>query len=355
MSHPNWICRSCRHGLWKTIWTRHAEQASRRISTQSPYLQISPEIRQALSDRTPLVALETTIYTHGIPVPQNLELALHLERLVRDSGAVPATIGVLNGIARVGFNQTAMTELLDPANASRTHKLSRRDLSFALGLRGPDGKPLNGGTTVAATMLLAHLAGVKLFATGGLGGVHRGAESTFDISADLTELGRTPVAIISSGVKAFLDLPKTLEVLETQGVGVATFADVRSGGVDFPSFYTRDSGIPSPRVLRDEVEAAEILRAHFSLGLQSGMLLANPIPEEFSLPKEVMDAAIETALKQASEAGKKGAEATPYILSCIKEITGEGSLKANWALVEANVVRGARVAVELARVEMEQG
>jgi len=274
---------------------------------------------------------------------------------VRDNGAVPATIGVLNGIARVGFKHTELTELLDPGNASRTHKLSRRDLNFALGLRSPDGKPLNGGTTVAATMLLAHLAGVRVFATGGLGGVHRGAESTFDISADLTELGRTPVAVISSGVKAFLDLPKTLEVLETQGVGVATFADGRSGGVDFPSFYTRDSGIPSPRVLRDESEAAEVLNAHFSLGLQSGILLANPIPEQFSLPKEIMDVAIETALQQAAEAGKKGAEATPFILARIKEITGEGSLRANWALVEANVIRGARVAVELARVGKGQG
>lgn len=202
-------------------------------------------------------------------------------------------------------------------------------------------------------MILAHLAGIKVFATGGLGGVHRGAESTMDISADLTELGRTPVAVISSGCKSFLDLPKTLEYLETQGVGVATFRDGRSGPVDFPAFYTRDSGLTSPVAIDSEADAASIIHAHGSLGLQSGLLLANPIPEQHSIAKASMDTAIDAALTEAYDAGISGAASTPYILAKIKDLTGSRSVEANRALVENNVRRGTIVAKELRKLEMD--
>ena len=204
-------------------------------------------------------------------------------------------------------------------------------------------------------MILAHMAGIRVFATGGLGGVHRGAESTLDISADLTELGRTPVTVISSGCKAFLDIPKTLEYLETQGVAVATFADGRSSrAIDFPAFWSRDSGVNSPMVLQDETEAARVIHSHGLLGLQSGLHFANPIPEEHSIPHGKMEAAIYQALNQAASAGATGARSTPFILAKIKELTKGESGKVNRLLVEGNVVRGTKVAVELQRLEVDQ-
>ncbi|KAL8771885.1 MAG: hypothetical protein Q9209_002823 [Squamulea sp. 1 TL-2023] len=212
-------------------------------------------------------------------------------------------------------------------------------------------KKLNGGTTVAGTMVLAHLAGIKVFATGGLGGVHRGAENSMDISADLTELGRTPVAIVSSGCKSFLDIPRTLEYLETQGVGVGTFADGREGTVDFPAFWTRDSGIPSPTLIEDESTAAAILSAQFSLPLSSGLLFANPIPSQHSIPKAQMDAIMAQAILDAEESGSTGSDNTPFILARIRELTRGQTVMANRALIEANVIRGTRVACELSRLE----
>jgi pseudouridine-5'-phosphate glycosidase len=203
-------------------------------------------------------------------------------------------------------------------------------------------------------MILAHMAGIKVFATGGLGGVHRGGETSMDVSADLTELGRTPVAVVSSGCKAFLDLPKTLEYLETHGVAVATFSDGREGEVDFPAFWTRESGTPSPRTVRDEGEAAEIIHAHSLLGLRSGLHFANPIPEPHSLSKNVMEAAIFEAIKHANIAGAVGAAETPYILNKIKDVTGNRSVAANRALVESNVITGTKVAVALAKLEAEE-
>jgi pseudouridine-5'-phosphate glycosidase len=200
-------------------------------------------------------------------------------------------------------------------------------------------------------MILAHLAGIRVFATGGLGGVHRGAESTMDVSADLTELGRTPVAVISSGCKSFLDIPKTLEYLETQGVAVATFADGRTGRIDFPAFYTRESGIQSPTVLHDEAAAAEVIHASHILGLQSGMLFANPIPAEHSISFLEMEKAIKTAILEAEAAGASGAKSTPFILAKIKELTGSQSVQANKSLVQSNVVVGTKVAVALAKLE----
>lgn len=351
MIKPPWTHRGRSFGLVCNILSTSSHGFRRRLSTQSPFFKISPEVQQALSENRPIVALESTIYTHGFPHPQNLSLASSLENLIRTHGGVPATIGILDGIARVGLSSPELERLVSALNPL---KISRRDFGFALG-KGSQRRN-NGGTTISATMILAHLAGIKVFATGGLGGVHRGAESTWDVSADLTELGRTPVCVISSGCKAFLDLPRTLEYLETQGVGVATFADGRdsaAGGVDFPAFWTRESGVPSPKVLRDEVDGAEVIYAHFGLGLQSGLFFGNPIPEEHSLPKEAMDAAIDEALRHADAAGAVGAAATPFILDKIKEVTGSRSLEANRALVEANVVRGTKVAMELVRLESE--
>ncbi|KAK3674554.1 hypothetical protein LTR78_005640 [Recurvomyces mirabilis] len=327
----------------------------RYISSNSRFFQVSGEVQQAVAERRPVVALESTIYTHGFPYPDNLSLASRLESLVRVNGGVPATIGVLDGVARVGLGADELVRLVSSAGQKTMMKISRRDLGFVCGKRGPDGQALNGGTTISATMLLAHKAGIRIFATGGLGGVHRGAQQTLDISADLTELGRTPVTVISSGCKAFLDLPKTLEYLETQGVAVATFADGRDGAVDFPAFWSRDSGVRSPMTIQDELEAARIIHAHLSLGLMSGLHFASPIPETHSIPKPQMEQAIAQALEEAHAAGAIGAASTPYILAKIKDITGSESVVANKALVEANVIRGTRVAVALRNLELDEG
>lgn len=348
-----WICRACRSNVARRSVLSLSKVHERALSTNSRYYQVSEEVQQAIAEHRPVVALETTIYTHGFPYPDNLSLASRLESLVRVNGGVPATIGVLDGVARVGFAADELGRLVSSAGKPETLKISRRDFGFALGSKDASGKPFNGGTTVAGTMVLAHMAGIKVFATGGLGGVHRGAEQTMDVSADLTELRRTPVAVISSGCKAFLDLPKTLEVLETQGVAVATFSDGREGNVDFPAFWTRESGVPSPKVLKDELEAAQVIHAHLSLGLRSGLHFANPIPEHHSLPGEVMEASIYEAIKYANIAGAVGAAATPYILNKIKEITGDTSVAANKALVEANVIRGTKVAKELMKLEVD--
>ncbi|KAF2834855.1 IdgA domain protein [Patellaria atrata CBS 101060] len=246
-----------------------------------------------------------------------------------------------------------LIRLTQSSGKENTLKLSRRDLAYACGMR-LTGKKFSGGTTIAGTMLLAHLAGIKVFATGGLGGVHRGAESSMDISADLTELGRTPVAVISSGCKSFLDVPRTLEYLETQGVGVATFADGREGKVDFPGFWSRDSGVISPLTISDEKAAAAIIHAQFSFPIHSGLLLANPIPEAVSIPKAEMDSVIKKAIKEAYDAGATGKDNTPFVLAKIKELTGGKSIPANRALIENNVKRGTMVAKELRRLEFAE-
>lgn len=346
-----WIYRSCRATAIAKGRMRTKTTLGRSISTDNRFFQVSEEVQQAVAERRPVVALESTIYTHGFPYPDNLSLASRLESLVRINGGVPATIGILDGIARVGMGAEELMRLISSAGKPNLLKVSRRDLGFVCGLQTADGKPLNGATTVSATMILAHKAGIRVFATGGLGGVHRGVEQTLDISADLTELGRTPVAVVSSGCKSFLDIPKTLEYLETQGVAVATFADGREGGVEFPAFWTRESGVKSPMVVRDEMAAARVIHAHASLGLQSGLHFANPIPEDFSIPFRQMETAISEALDRATAAGATGAASTPFILAKIKELTGDKSVVANRALVEGNVVRGTRVAVALRKLE----
>ncbi|KAI9835319.1 MAG: hypothetical protein M1819_002463 [Sarea resinae] len=324
----------------------------RSLHTNNRVFTVSEEVQQALHEKRPVVALETTIYTHGLPYPENTALASHLESVVRVNGGVPATIGIIDGVARVGLSAEEIIRLTESAGRHETIKISRRDLGYICGL-GIAGKKLNGGTTIAGTMVLAHLAGIKVFATGGLGGVHRGGEASMDVSADLTELGRTPVAVISSGSKGFLDIPRTLEYLETQGVTVATFADGREGKVDFPAFWVRESGTPSPMVLADEVEAAAIIHAQAMLPLSSGLLFANPIPLEHSIAKSDIDAAISEAVEAANKHGASGKENTPFILNKIIELTKGASLAANRVLVEANVTRGTKVATELAKLERE--
>ncbi|KAL4974501.1 Indigoidine synthase A like protein-domain-containing protein [Aspergillus desertorum] len=317
---------------------------------QRKFFQVSEEVRDAVATGKPVVALESTIYTHGFPYPESVALASLLETVVRANGAVPATIGILNGVARVGLLADELIELASRAEKKDALKVSRRDLGYICGL-GMAGKPLHGGTTVSGTMVLAHLAGIKVFGTGGLGGVHRGAESSMDISADLTELGRTPVAVVSSGCKSFLDIPRTLEYLETEGVCVGTFADGRQGPVDIPAFFSRDSGIKSPKIIENEAEAAAIIYAQSRLPLSSGMLFANPVPVEHSIPQTEIDAAINEAVRLAEVEGHRGSDNTPFILAKIKELSGGKTLAANRALVEANVKRAALVAVELSKLE----
>lgn len=327
--------------------------SGRRHLTNNGFFRVSEEVREALHAKKPVVALETTIYTHGFPYPENVALASLLESVVRVNGGVPATIGILDGIARVGMDPEELIRLTESAGKSTTLKLSRRDLSYVCGQRLV-GKNFHGGTTISSTMLLAHLAGIKVFGTGGLGGVHRGAESSMDISADLTELGRTPVTVVSSGCKSFLDIPRTLEYLETEGAYVGTFADGRKGNVDFPAFWSRDSGVKSPTTVENEIEAAAIIHAQHSLNISSGLLFANPVPTESAIPKETMDSIIEEAIRQANAAGVIGKDNTPFILAKIKELSKGQSIPANRALIESNVRRAAIVARELAVLESKQ-
>ncbi|KAJ0295180.1 hypothetical protein CBS470a_000228 [Colletotrichum nupharicola] len=276
-------------------------------------LRVSDEVADAVATNKPVVALESTIYTHGA-----LGNDLGLEDVVRQGGGVPAVCGILNG---------------QPVVA-----------------QGMTGRKVHGGTTIAGTMLLARLAGIRIFGTGGLGGVHRGGENSMDVSADLTELGRTRVAVISAGCKGFLDIPRTLEFLETHGAFVATFADGRTGKVDFPAFWVRESGTKSPLVVETEREAAAMILAQERLNIESGMLFANPIPEEHAIPREEMDAVIETAVNVALEKGFTGARNTPYVLGRIRALTEERSTLANVALVRNNVARATKIAVELSKM-----
>jgi pseudouridine-5'-phosphate glycosidase len=294
-------------------------------------LHRSAEVLAAARAGQPLVALESTIITHGMPWPQNLDTARRVEAEVRAAGAVPATIAVLAGEVHVGLDDAALTEL---AQATEVAKLSRADLAVALAT----GR--TGATTVAATMILAHLAGLSVFATGGIGGVHRGAETSFDISADLTELAQTPVTVVAAGVKAILDLPKTLERLETLGVPVIAF-----GQDAFPAFWSRDSGLAAPLRLDDPAAIARAARHRRALGLPGGQLVANPIPLEAEIARAEMDPVIATALAEAAAAGIAGKAVTPYLLDRIFHLTRGRSLDANIALVLSN----ARLAAAIAR------
>lgn len=298
-------------------------------------IEISGAVAAALADGGPVVALESTIITHGMPWPENRDTARAVEQVVRDGGATPATIAVLDGVPRVGLTAGQLDELAGRRDAA---KASRRDLA-AVVARG-----LTAGTTVAATMFLAARAGIPIFATGGIGGVHRGAEDSFDISADLLELARSPVAVVCAGAKSILDIPKTLEVLETQGVPVI--------GYDtdwFPAFYARSSGERLEHRCDTPGELAALIAAHRRLDLPGGILVANPIPTEHALSSGEMEAIIARAVAEAAAQGITRKALTPFLLGHIVELTGGRSLIANIALIRNNAALAARVAVELAR------
>ena len=298
------------------------------------YLEISPEVQAALAAGKPVVALESTIISHGMPYPQNVETAMNVERIVRENGAVPATIAIIGGKLKAGLSPEEI-EYLGKKGYDVT-KASRRDLPVLVA-RGDDG-----ATTVATTMIIAAMAGIKVFATGGIGGVHRGAEVTMDISADLEELARTPVLVVCAGAKSILDLGLTLEYLETKGVPVIGY-----GTSELPAFYTRKSGFGVDYRLDTPDEVAAAFRAKLEMGLEGGMLVTNPIPEEYSMDPDVINRAIDEAVAEAKARGVKGKQTTPFLLAKIKDITGGDSLASNIRLVYNNAALAAKVAGRL--------
>lgn len=303
------------------------------MTNKSALLRVQPEVADALASGLPVVALESTIISHGMPYPRNIETALRVEQAVRDSGAVPATIALLDGYMQVGLPKADIERLGMPE--ASVSKVSRRDLAVLLSTRRL------GATTVAATMFIAHQAGVRIFATGGIGGVHRGATHTMDVSADLQELARTPVAVVTAGAKAILDLPLTLEYLETQGVPVLGFQTDQ-----FPAFYTRQSGLAVDYRLDEPAELAQVLRTHWQLGL-GGVVVANPIPAAFEIAAEEIELAIQQALDLARQQGIKGKAVTPFLLSQLEKLTSGHSLDANIELILNNARLGAALSVAL--------
>ncbi len=293
----------------------------------------SLEISDAMATGKPIVALESTIITHGMPYPQNLEVAKTVENDIRKFGAVPATMAVLTGTLHVGLTNIQLEKL---AQSTGVAKLSRADIAACMASGG------TGATTVAATMIVAHLAGIKVFATGGIGGVHKGAENTFDISADLLELAQTPVTVVSAGAKAILDIPKTLEILETQGVPVIAY-----GQNEMPAFWSRSSGVKAPLRMNkvEDIANAHIIRK--SLGLPGGQLIANPIPKRYEINHAIIKPIINEAQKDADNTGITGKEVTPYLLQRIYELTEGRSLSANIGLVRNNAKLAAKIATEL--------
>ena len=299
------------------------------------YLDIAPEVQEALSAGKPVVALESTIISHGMPYPKNVQTALLVEKTIRENGAVPATIAVIGGRLKAGLSPDEI-EYLGKAGR-KVAKASRRDLP-ALVARGADG-----ATTVTTTMMIAHMAGIRIFATGGIGGVHRGAETTMDISADLEELAQTPVMVVCAGAKSILDLGLTLEYLETKGVPVIGY-----GTEELPAFYTRQSGFGVDYRVDSPEELAAMFRAQRDMGYRGGMLVTNPIPAEYAMDKTVIDAAIEQALAEAKAQGVRGKETTPFLLARVVELTGGDSLESNIQLVLNNARLAARTAAVLA-------
>ena len=298
------------------------------------YLEVSPEVREALSSGKPVVALESTIISHGMPSPQNVETALNVERIIRENGAVPATIAIIGGKLKAGLSRDEIEYL--GKKGTDVIKASRRDLPVLVA-RGDDG-----ATTVATTMIIAAMAGIKVFATGGIGGVHRGAEVTMDISADLEELAQTPVLVVCAGAKSILDLGLTLEYLETKGVPVIGY-----GTSELPAFYTRTSGFGVDYRLDTPDEVAAAFRAKLDMGLKGGMLVTNPIPEAYSMDPAVINKAIDEAVEEANALGIKGKQTTPFLLAKIKDITGGDSLASNIRLVYNNAALAAQVAGRL--------
>ncbi len=300
------------------------------------YLDVNPEVKKAIEEGKPVVALESTIISHGMPYPKNVETAMLVEKTIRENGAVPATIAVIGGRLKAGLTPEEIEYL--GKSGRNVAKASRRDLP-ALVARKADG-----ATTVTTTMMIAYMAGIHIFATGGIGGVHRGAEVTMDISADLEELAQTPVMVICAGAKSILDLGLTLEYLETKGVPVIGY-----GTDELPAFYTRKSGFGVDYRADTPKELADMYRAQRDLDYKGGMLVTNPIPEEYAMDKTVIDAAIEQALKECKEQGVKGKETTPFLLAKVVELTGGDSLESNIKLVLNNAKLAALTAAELCR------
>jgi pseudouridine-5'-phosphate glycosidase len=298
---------------------------------------ISEEVHAALNEHRPVVALESTIISHGMPFPDNLAVAREVEHAVRSNGAVPATIAILNGKVCIGLESAALERFAQTTNVM---KCSRRDLPFAIT------QGLNGATTVAATMILAEMAGIQVFATGGIGGVHRGAESTWDVSADLPEFAQTNVAVVSAGAKAILDLPKTLEYLETAGVPVIGYQTT-----EFPAFYSRTSGLSLSLSLNTTSDIAAFIHEKRRMNLIGGTIIANPIPVQFEITREKIEPAIEQAIAEAVRAGVSGKELTPFILKQMNSITGGNSQMANKELVLHNAKVAAQIAVDLVAIQ----
>ena len=298
-------------------------------------LHFSEEVLAARAAGKPVVALESTIISHGMPYPQNVQTAREVEQIIRDGGAVPATIAIIDGKICVGLSDAQLEQL---GNTEGVLKVSRRDLPYVLSQ-----KKL-GATTVAATMICAELADIRVFVTGGIGGVHRGAQTSFDISADLQELAHTSVAVVCAGAKSILDLPLTLEYMETHGVPV-----VSVGQAQFPAFFTRESGLNADFQLDGAAELADFIRTKWQLGLNGGVVVANPVPQADAMPKTEIDAMTEQALREAEAQGVNGKAVTPFLLERIKQLTEGRSLDTNIALVKNNAVLGAELAVELAK------
>ena len=303
----------------------------------NPYLDIKPEVKEALAAGKPVVALESTIISHGMPYPQNVKTALEVERIIRENGAVPATVAIIGGRLKAGLTEDEIEYFGKKGTAIA--KASRRDLTM-LCARGADG-----ATTVTTTMMIAHMAGIRIFATGGIGGVHRGAETTMDISADLEELASTPVMVICAGAKSILDLGLTLEYLETKGVPVLGY-----GTDELPAFYTRSSGFGVDYCVDSPAELAKALATQQALGLRGGMLVTNPIPEEYSMDPKLINGAIDEAIAECKAKGIHGKATTPFLLAKVKELTGGDSLDANIQLVYNNARLAAQTAVELAKL-----
>ena len=301
------------------------------------YLDVNPEVAQAIAAGKPVVALESTIISHGMPYPQNVETALNVEKIIRENGAVPATIAIIGGRLKAGLTPEEIEYFGKKGRA--IHKASRRDLAVLCAM-GEDG-----ATTVTTTMMIAHMAGIRFFATGGIGGVHRGAETTMDISADLEELARTPVMVVCAGAKSILDLGLTLEYLETKGVPVLGYQTE-----ELPAFYTRKSGFGVDYRMDSPEELAAAFKVQNDMELGAGMLVTNPIPEEFAMPKEVIDAAIDQAIRECNEQGIKGKETTPFLLARVAEITGGDSLASNIQLVYNNAKLTAQTAAAYSKL-----
>ncbi|CAK1548530.1 unnamed protein product [Leptosia nina] len=314
----------------------------RSISRRSSTLAYSDEIQSAKKDNKPIVALESTIITHGMPYPKNLETALEVENIIREQGAVPATVAILKGQITVGLTKTQLEYL---ARAKDVVKASRRDLATVVADKR------DGATTVAGTIITAELADIPVFVTGGIGGVHREGEKTMDVSADLTELGRSRTLVVCSGVKSILDIRRTLEFLETQGVTVCAFGDSKQ----FPAFYTRRSGYEAPYNVVDAEHAALVLSSARALQLSSGIVIAVPVPKKYAMDEKVIDTAISNALLEAEEKGVQGKEITPFLLAAVSKATGGASLNTNIALIKNNAKVGADIAVQYQKRIYELG